>query len=91
MLDANDPHTIKNAGMMVFGFGLVFTIITTKVIISTMAQMEYTFAQLETLIFVPYLLIQHYYSGSDKMYYQSLAFIIGFLVIALLYIKFVRT
>ena len=91
MLEESDPHTTKNAWLMVFSIGLIFTIITTKVIISTMAQMEYTFIQPETLIFVPYILIQHYYLGSDKIFYENIAFIIGSLAIAGLYIKFVRT
>ena len=91
MLDSNDIHTINNAALIVFAFGLIFTIITTKVIITTMAKMDYSFIQFETILMAPYVLIQNYCFCSSKALYEKAAFIIGSLLIAMLYIKFVRT
>mmetsp|Transcript_41461 Transcript_41461/g.47824 ORF Transcript_41461/g.47824 Transcript_41461/m.47824 type:complete len:131 (-) Transcript_41461:120-512(-) len=91
LLDANDEFTAKNATLLIFGIGLCFTLITTKVIISTMAKMSFTFLQLETFIFIPYLYTQCTYSGADKFQKEGYVFVASFLAAAVLYFIFVRT
>lgn len=59
LLDPNDAFTAKNACQVVMVISLIFTIVTTKVIISTMAKMSMSPIQLESFIPFIYFYIEY--------------------------------
>lgn len=91
LLDSTDEFAFKNAAFMIMGVGLIFTLITTKVIISTMAHMHVSSFQIEPFLFVPYFYLRYFYHGKDSLMLQKYSYIITFVVILALYLKFVRT
>lgn len=91
LLDPKDTFTYNNAALMIIALGLVFTLLTTKVIVSSMARMQYSFFQIEAFLFAGYFYFQYFYNGKDQDKLQKYSFIITFVVILALYLKLVRT
>jgi hypothetical protein len=91
LLDPNDAFTTRNACQVLMMISLIFTIITTKVIISTMAKMSMSPIQLESFIPFIYFYIQYCYKGDNKYLTQKYCFIAVFVLSLVLYVKFVRT
>ena len=91
LLDPNDVFTARNACQVVMVISLIFTLVTTKVIISTMAKMRMSSIQLESFIPFVYFYIQYCYKGDNKYLTQKYCFIAVFVLSLVLYLKFVRT
>lgn len=85
LLDENDEFIKQNASIVIFGISMVFTIITTKVIISSMAHMHISSLQLE-----PFILYLHYLCYGENKKYQVYVIIGEIVVASLLYLRFVR-
>lgn len=91
LLDEHREFCHNNAALMIWGVGLIFTLITTKVIISSMAKMHISSFQFEPFLLSVYLYFQNYYSGKDQPKLAKYSFIITFIIVLALYLKFVRT
>jgi hypothetical protein len=90
LLDQSDQFTNQNASLLVFGLSMVFALITTKVIISSMAHMHFGSLQPEVFIFWPYFYLHYFYNGENKGDYEFYALIGGIVLISALYLRLVR-
>lgn len=90
LIDENDKFSQDHAALLILGGGLLFTIVTTKLIISTMAQMPYNGFQLESFVFGFYFYAQYCLTGPDHDKNQAYGFILSMVLITGLYLKFVR-
>lgn len=88
-LDESDPFTHKNAALMLMVISFLFTLVTTKVIISSMAKMHISSIQVEAFLFLIYLGVHYFYEGPKETEMYVLYAISTLSLI--LYLIFVRT
>ena len=91
LIDDDDEFTHKNAGVIIMAISIIFTLVTTKVIISTMAKMKLSVVNLEVFLMGGFFVIQYLYKGKDRYLTQKYRFIVTFILVLVLYLKFVRT
>lgn len=90
-IDPTDEFSVRNASLLINGGGLIFTLITTKLIISNMAVMPFSGFHFELLIFGIFFYVQYCTSGSDHSKNMFYAFVVSLALATLLYLRFVRT
>jgi hypothetical protein len=90
LVDPSDKFSTDHGALLLIGGGLAFTIVTTKLIISTMAKMPFSGFQIESLIFGIYFYAQYNLLGDDYDKNQVYAFILAFVLTSVLYLKFAR-
>lgn len=90
LIDGTDEFTIQNAALMIMMIGIIFTLVSTKVIISSMAKMHISSFQIEPLLFSGYFYFHYCYSGEHKEDYVLYSLIAASVVSLVLYFRFVR-
>ena len=89
--DVKIPFVKDNALFFYISVAFVFSLVTTKLIVWTMAKMSHSFIHLEYLVFVPYFYVQSNYVPSPEWdFYLKLAFFSTLFVIGALYFRFVN-
>mmetsp|Transcript_10016 Transcript_10016/g.11397 ORF Transcript_10016/g.11397 Transcript_10016/m.11397 type:complete len:320 (+) Transcript_10016:231-1190(+) len=90
MLDPKDDFTSRNASAMIMAIGIIFTLVSTKVIISSMAMMHINSFQIEPLLFSGYFYFHYFYKGPKADEYAHYALVLAAVISFILYLKFVR-
>ncbi|CAI2368997.1 unnamed protein product [Moneuplotes crassus] len=94
LIDENDPFVSKNAAVVILVVSVIFTLVTTKVIISSMALMHVRSFQLEPFLFAGYYYF-HYlgpnsFPEAKAAEYAYYCLIATFVISIILYFRFVR-
>jgi hypothetical protein len=92
MFDDRVPFIHNWAGLAYTSILLLYSLITTKLIVCTMSKMHYSFLHVEYLVFLPFFYIQSQYDGTvESEQTIKWAFIATFFAILGLYARFVQS
>ena len=75
LVDSQDTFCINNGALIFIAGGLIFTICTTKLIVSTMAKMPFNGFQVETLIFGLFFYVQYCTGGKSYAMNKKYSFL----------------